>query len=133
MSSGPIYSRSPVGAHVLDFEHRLGVLLHEVHLVRVPSVDILHLVAQIVLAWVKVLRVRVRGDVGCGVAMGVSWENLGESVSHLQLSVERSVKVSLHGVETAVLSGTFRCRRKRIVYVLIWQTALVEPGVFGVG
>ena len=107
MSSGPIYSRSPVGAHVLDFEHRLGVLLHEIHLVRVPSVDILHLVAQVILAWVKVLRVRVRRDIGRGVAMGVSWENLRESVSHLQLSVERSVKVSLHGVQTAVLTSSY--------------------------
>ena len=127
MSNGPIVSS--VSAHVLNFEHRLSVFLHEVHLVSILSVDILHLFAQVVLARIKVLRVRVRWNVGRGVAMRVGRENLCEGVTHLQLPVERSVKVSLHGVETAVLPGTLCSRRKRIIFVLIWQATLEELGV----
>lgn len=130
----PLYCGcSPVGAHVLDFEHRLGVLLHEVHLVRVPPVNILHPVTQVVLPRVKVLRVRVRRDVRRWVAVRVRRENLREGVSHLELPVERSVKVSLHWVKTAVLAGTLRSWAQRVVRVLIGQPALEKFGVFRVG
>ena len=49
---------------------------------RVSSVDVLHPVSNVVLARVKVLGVGIRGDVGRGVAVRVSWENLCECVAH---------------------------------------------------
>lgn len=50
---------SSVSTHVCDFEHRLSILFHEVHLVCVTTIDVLHLVSDVVFAWVEVLRVRV--------------------------------------------------------------------------
>ena len=89
---------SKVAADALNLEHRLGVFLHEVLLVGVGAVDVLHALAKIVLFGV---RVHVMG-VGClvarGLTMGIRREDLRECVAHLQLPVERLVKVSRHGI-----------------------------------
>ena len=74
---------SSVGTHVCDFEHRLSILFHEVHLVCVTAIDVLHPVSDVVFAWVEVLRVRVRGNVSRWATMGVGWEDLCESIPHL--------------------------------------------------
>ena len=71
---------------------------------RVRSVDVLHLVANVIFARVKVLSVGIRGDVGRGVAMRVTWEDLCECVTHLKLPVERPVEGSLCWIKTAILS-----------------------------
>ena len=49
----------------------------------VGSIDVLHLVADIVFARIEVLGVRIRRDVGRWIAVRVSRENLCERVSHL--------------------------------------------------
>ena len=74
---------SSLRTHVLDLEHRLSVLLHEVHLVSVGSIDVLHLIADIVFARIEVLGVRIRRDVGRWIAVRVGRENLCERVPHL--------------------------------------------------
>ena len=79
----PFVRNSKASAHVLDFEHRLGVLFHEVDLVSVRAVDVLHLFAQVVLARIEVLVMRVRWNVSRGCSMRVRRENLRERVPHL--------------------------------------------------
>lgn len=58
-----------------------------------------------------------------GLSMVVPGEDLGKSVSHLQLPVEGAVELSVR-VETAVLAGTLRSWRLLIVDVLIRQVGL---------
>ena len=79
------------------------VFLHEVNLVRVLSVNILHLATEIVL-----LRIEVRGVCGrginayCAFAMVVGWENLREGISHSQLAIECSAEEGLSRIQTSI-------------------------------
>jgi len=97
---------SNVAAHVRDLVHAFRVLLHEVDFVRVSAVDRLNLLANIVTLRVVVLVVSHRSDVARRLCVRVGRENLRESVTHLELAVERSVEGRLSWVETAVLAGT---------------------------
>ena len=76
-------SSSAIALHVRNFQHRLRVLLHEVNLVGVRTIDVLHLLAQVILARVEVLRVCRRWNVSRGCPVRVGRENLREGVTHL--------------------------------------------------
>jgi hypothetical protein len=86
----------------------------------------LHACTEVVGLGVHVLVVRVRWDVACFLTVSVRWENLGEGVAHLELTVDRSVEEGLAWVETAVLTRTFCCRGKSVVLILIREACLVE-------
>lgn len=74
---------SSIDAHVRDFQHRFCVLFHEVNLVSVLAVNVLHFVTQVVLARIEMVRVRGRWNVSRALSMRVRWQNLRERVPHL--------------------------------------------------
>jgi hypothetical protein len=86
----------------------------------------LHACTEVVGLGVHVLVVRVRRNVACRFPVRVRRENLGEGVTHLQLTVDRSVEEGLVWVETAVLTRTFCRRGKSVVLILIRESSLVE-------
>ena len=98
----------------------------------VSAIDSLHGLVQVVLLWVEVLGLSHRGNVAGWFAVSVRWEQLCERVSHLELSVERSVEVSLAGVQRTVLNGSLRSRRQCVIVVLVRQTCLIEGWVLGI-
>ena len=113
MAAEPDDSRA---AHVLNLQHALRVLFHEVHFVSVSTVDRLHLIAHIITLRVVVLVVSHGGNVAGGFGVRVRWEDLGEGVTHFQLAVECSVHGSLERVQAAVLTSTLHCWRSVIVF-----------------
>ena len=124
---------SEMAADTLNFEHILGILLHEVLLVGVGAVDVLHALAQVILLGVVVHKVRVAGLVARRLPMRVRGEDLRERVPHLQLPVECPVKVSRHRVKGSILDATFGCRGFDIVLVVTGETLLVVGWVSGRG
>ena len=99
------------------------VVLHEVFLQRVLSVDFVHWTAHIVLLGVNVSRQSGRGLGHSALTVSVAGEDLGKGVAHLQLTIESSVEEGLIRVETAILQSSLSSRRKRVVVIFVWQSS----------
>lgn len=84
--------------HVLDLEHTFSVLLHEVHLVGVGAVDVLHFCANVIFLGIVMLVVGCRRDVAGWLSMRIRRQDLGERVSHFELAIEGFVEVRLNRV-----------------------------------
>ena len=107
--------KSPVDSHSCNFEHRLVIFLHEVDLVSVLSVNVLHLATKVVLLRIKVRGVCGGGDRYCGFAVVIGWENLREGISHSHLAVECSAEEGLVRVQTSVSHSMLGGWRERVV------------------
>ena len=120
-----------IAAHVCNLQHFLSVDLDLVHLVSVGSVNRLHLLAKVILPWVEMLEVREWCLVAGVSAMCIGWEQFRKRVPHLELPVERSVEVGWSRIKATIFFGTFCCRWKTIVSVVVQESSLVIKRVTG--
>ena len=109
------------------------VVLHEILLQCVLSIYKVNGATEIVLLRVVMSSLRIRWLRNCRLTVSVAWEDLRESVAHLQFAIERAIEEGLVRVETAILQSSLGSWRERVVVIFIRQTGFEVVWVDGQG
>jgi hypothetical protein len=101
------------------------IVLHDILFVGVFPVNAVSDVSVVITLGVSVQVVHntlVHGE-GSGLSVVVRWENLSESVAHLQLTVEGGVEADFGLIKRAISHGVLGCGRDAVVLIVVRQTA----------
>ena len=89
----------------------------------VSSVDRVSWSSLVILIGVLVQQVRLGRLVASGRPVLVTWEKLGEGVSHFDLAIESTVH-SGQSIKTSILTSSFGCWGFFVVCISVWQACL---------